>query len=169
MKEEKMLLIMKHIVCFNLAWQWRYLIDKSGFLFIGTHCILKELQTLLDILKFLDCEDYHILFYLWRLWRLVCCLWCYWRGFISALFFLCWHSWTLLVRTWLPLRWALFSHLSSNQRSWGHNFKRQISSLFITSIKPLYSIGGFELNFHHFYWKVQHSHSRHQKTTSNHF
>ena len=39
MKEEKMLLIMKHTVCFNLAWQWRYLTDKTGFLFIGTHCI----------------------------------------------------------------------------------------------------------------------------------
>ena len=34
-----MLLIMKHTVCFNLAWQWRYLTDKTGFLFIGTHCI----------------------------------------------------------------------------------------------------------------------------------
>ena len=39
MKEEKMLLIMKYTVCFNLAWQWRYLTDKTGFLFIGTHCI----------------------------------------------------------------------------------------------------------------------------------
>ena len=38
LKEEKMLLIMKHTVCFNLAWQWRYLTDKTGFLFIGTHC-----------------------------------------------------------------------------------------------------------------------------------
>ena len=40
MKEEKMLLIMKHTVCFNLAWQWRYLTDKTGFLFIGTHCTI---------------------------------------------------------------------------------------------------------------------------------
>ena len=39
-KEEKMLLIMKHTVCFNQsAWQWSYLIDITGFLFIGTHCI----------------------------------------------------------------------------------------------------------------------------------
>ena len=38
MKEEKMLLIMKHTVCFNLAWQWRYLTHNTGFLFIGTHC-----------------------------------------------------------------------------------------------------------------------------------
>ena len=30
---------MKHTICFNLAWQWRYLTDKTGFLFIGTHCI----------------------------------------------------------------------------------------------------------------------------------
>ena len=42
MKEEKMPLIMKHIVWLNLAWQWRYLTDKSGFLFIGTHCIAKR-------------------------------------------------------------------------------------------------------------------------------
>ena len=41
MKEEKMLLIMKYTVFFNLAWQWRYLTDKTGFLFIGTHCIMK--------------------------------------------------------------------------------------------------------------------------------
>ena len=34
MKEEKMPLIMKHIV-----WQWRYITDKTGFLFIGMHCI----------------------------------------------------------------------------------------------------------------------------------
>ena len=39
MKEEKMPLIIKHIVWLNLAWQWRYLTDKTGFLFIGTHCI----------------------------------------------------------------------------------------------------------------------------------
>ena len=39
MKEEKMLLIIKHTACFNLAWQWIYLTDKTGFLFIGTHCI----------------------------------------------------------------------------------------------------------------------------------
>ena len=45
MKEEKMLLIMKHIVCFNLAWQWRYLTDKTGFLFIGTHCITRFTNT----------------------------------------------------------------------------------------------------------------------------
>ena len=38
MKEEEMLLIMKDIVCFNLAWQLRNLTDKTGFLFIGTHC-----------------------------------------------------------------------------------------------------------------------------------
>ena len=31
-KTENMLLIMKHAVCFNLAWQWRYLTDKTGFL-----------------------------------------------------------------------------------------------------------------------------------------
>ena len=37
MKEEKMLLIMKHIVGFNIAWQRRYLTDKTGFLFCGTH------------------------------------------------------------------------------------------------------------------------------------
>ena len=39
MKEEEMLLIMKHIVGFNIAWQRRYLTDKTGFLFCGTHCI----------------------------------------------------------------------------------------------------------------------------------
>ena len=39
MKEEKILLIMKHIVCFDLAWQRRYLTKKTGFLFCGTHCI----------------------------------------------------------------------------------------------------------------------------------
>ena len=39
MKEEKMLLIMKHIVGFNIAWQRKYLTDKTGFLFCGTHCI----------------------------------------------------------------------------------------------------------------------------------
>ena len=39
MKEEKMPLIMKHIVWLDLAWQWRYLTDKTGFLFIGMHCI----------------------------------------------------------------------------------------------------------------------------------
>ena len=39
MKEEKMPLIMKYIVRLNLAWQWRYPTDKTGFLFIGTHCI----------------------------------------------------------------------------------------------------------------------------------
>ena len=38
MKEEKMPLIMKHIIWFSLAWQWRYPTDKTGFLFIGTHC-----------------------------------------------------------------------------------------------------------------------------------
>ena len=37
--KEKMPLIMKHIVWLKLAWQWRYLTDKTGFLFIGTHCI----------------------------------------------------------------------------------------------------------------------------------
>ena len=36
-----MTLIMKHIVWLNLAWQWRYLTDKTGFLFIGTHCTTK--------------------------------------------------------------------------------------------------------------------------------
>ena len=45
MKEEKMLLIMKHTVCFNLAWQWRYLTDKTGFLFIGTHCTVSQTLT----------------------------------------------------------------------------------------------------------------------------
>ena len=45
MKEEKMLLIMKHTVCFNLAWQWKYLTDKTGFLFIGTHCIALGAKT----------------------------------------------------------------------------------------------------------------------------
>ena len=29
-------LIMKHIIWLNLAWQWRYPTDKTGFLFIGT-------------------------------------------------------------------------------------------------------------------------------------
>ena len=42
MKEEKMPLIMKHIVWFNLASQWRYLTDKTGFLFIGTHCMVGQ-------------------------------------------------------------------------------------------------------------------------------
>ena len=47
MKEEKMPFIMKHIVWLNLVWQWRYLTDiKSGFLFIGTHCILFSVLTL---------------------------------------------------------------------------------------------------------------------------
>ena len=32
-EKEKMLLIMKYTVCFNLAWQWRYLTDKTGFTF----------------------------------------------------------------------------------------------------------------------------------------
>ena len=38
-KWKKMPLIMKQIVWLNLAWQWRYPTDKTGFLFIGTHCI----------------------------------------------------------------------------------------------------------------------------------
>ena len=38
-KKRKCFLIIKYTVCFNLAWQWRYLTDKTGFLFIGTHCI----------------------------------------------------------------------------------------------------------------------------------
>ena len=46
MREEKLPLIMKHIVCFNLAWQWRYLTDKTGFLYIGTHCIATCRQTM---------------------------------------------------------------------------------------------------------------------------
>ena len=46
MKEEKMLLIMKCIVCFNLAWQKRYLTEKTGFLFCGTHCIVSISQFL---------------------------------------------------------------------------------------------------------------------------
>ena len=33
-------LIMKYIVCFDLAWQRRYLTEKTGFLFCGTHCIV---------------------------------------------------------------------------------------------------------------------------------
>ena len=37
-------LIMKDIAGLNLAWQWRYLTDKTGFLFIGTHCISSELK-----------------------------------------------------------------------------------------------------------------------------
>ena len=39
MKEEKLPLIMKHMVWLNIAWQWRYLTNKTGFLFIGTYCI----------------------------------------------------------------------------------------------------------------------------------
>ena len=39
MKEEKISLIIKYIVWLKLAWQWRYLTDKTGFLFIGTHGI----------------------------------------------------------------------------------------------------------------------------------
>ena len=39
-KNRKMPLIMKHIVWLNPAWQWRYRTDETGFLFIGTHCIL---------------------------------------------------------------------------------------------------------------------------------
>ena len=38
MKEEKMPLVMKHRVWLNLALQFRYPTDKTGFLFIGTHC-----------------------------------------------------------------------------------------------------------------------------------
>ena len=44
MKEEKMPLIMKHLVWLNLAWQWRYLTYKTGFLFIGTHCISQNIS-----------------------------------------------------------------------------------------------------------------------------
>ena len=40
MKEGKMSLIMKNIVWLNLVWQWRYPTDKTGFSFIGTHCIV---------------------------------------------------------------------------------------------------------------------------------
>ena len=40
MKEDKMPLIIKYIIWLKLAWQWRYLTDKTGFLFIGTHCIV---------------------------------------------------------------------------------------------------------------------------------
>ena len=36
MKEEKMSFIMKHKVWLKIAWQWRYLTGKPGFLFIGT-------------------------------------------------------------------------------------------------------------------------------------
>ena len=39
MKEEKMPLILKHIVWLKIAWQGRYLTDKPGFLFIGTQGI----------------------------------------------------------------------------------------------------------------------------------
>ena len=42
-KKRKMLLIPKYIVWLNLTWQWRYLTDKTGFLFIGTHCTVKTL------------------------------------------------------------------------------------------------------------------------------
>ena len=37
MKEGKMPLTMKHIVWLKLGRQWRYLTDKTGFLFSGTH------------------------------------------------------------------------------------------------------------------------------------
>ena len=40
MKEKKTPLILKHIVWLNVAWQWRYHTDNTGFRFIGTHCIL---------------------------------------------------------------------------------------------------------------------------------
>ena len=39
MKEEKMLLIMKHTVSFNLAWQWRYSLITRVSLLPWTHCI----------------------------------------------------------------------------------------------------------------------------------
>ena len=39
MKEGKMPLNMKHIVWLKLRLQWRYLTDKTGFLFSGTHSI----------------------------------------------------------------------------------------------------------------------------------
>ena len=39
MKEEKMPLIMKHIVWLKFVWQWSNPTDKNSFRFIGTHCI----------------------------------------------------------------------------------------------------------------------------------
>ena len=38
-ERREMSLIMKYIVWLNSAWQWRYFTNKTGFLFIGTHCI----------------------------------------------------------------------------------------------------------------------------------
>ena len=49
MKEETMPLIMKLIVWLNLEWQWRYLTDKTGFLFIGMHCIVHPKECLMSV------------------------------------------------------------------------------------------------------------------------
>ena len=45
MKVEKMPLIVKHMLWLKLAWQWRYLTNNTGFLFIGTHFIALCLTT----------------------------------------------------------------------------------------------------------------------------
>ena len=67
MKEEKMPLIMKHIVWLNFAWQWRYLTDKKGFLFIGTHCIVAIVAMRLrneKVYSFSYCGDVSFIYYL---------------------------------------------------------------------------------------------------------
>ena len=66
MKEEKMLLIMKHIVCFNLAWQWRYLTDKTGFLFIGTHCTVNHAYILNILVIFQNKFNYIMVTFLFK-------------------------------------------------------------------------------------------------------
>ena len=49
MKEKKMPLITKHKVWLKIARQWRYLTDKKGFLFIGTHGIDKDTPHIFNI------------------------------------------------------------------------------------------------------------------------
>ena len=57
MKEEKMLLILKHIhvVCFNLEWQYRYLTDKTDFLFSGTHGIVEWSTVKINGIREVEC------------------------------------------------------------------------------------------------------------------
>ena len=63
MKEEKMPLIIKHTVWLNLARQWRYLTDETGFLFIGTHCtVLRIVCTWYEIFT-THAESDFIIFY----------------------------------------------------------------------------------------------------------
>ena len=49
MKEEKMPLIMRHIVWLNLAWQWRYPSDNTGFLFWGPTRYIMSMGSSTDI------------------------------------------------------------------------------------------------------------------------